>query len=333
MDLLFAVTAQPAPQDPTIIDTNIVDHYPTLNANTSWQVFKPFVRQATQKKLMPYLGRTLYNVIIASGDNTYDDVIEQLRDALAHYSVAIALPKLLTVIGEAGVGQNVSEKFQNTNQWSYKNTLWDATQQADSFLDVALAQLSEINTPEVEAWKNSKHYQRHRPNWLSTLEAFERYHSLMGSRRTYIALVPYIEKAIDRFLMPVLGDTLEIRLRQNEPATSLISEVTRRIERMLAAYAIYMAVPNLMMVIEGDGFKTISQLDGYDQRTNIVSTSGKEAVVGLRSDAERTAKKARADLTSFLLKHKEELPEFLASPSYAEQTSRNILTSGGAVFL
>lgn len=344
MTLLFS-TGTPANANKTTVgDSNFEEHYPQIATDTAWATLQPFIRQATKLFIIPAIGQEMYDAAAIAYDGGIMDTeqaefVERLQDALAHYTMYLALPKLNTAIGDLGVGQKTDGEgtFQRTTQWAYKSTMWDLIQTADRFLDDAVAyadeQVAASNTwfddyESSTAWTGKYVYFR-------TAADLQQYIDIRNSRRTYLALMTYCQAAIDKYIIPILGQDQHDELASEIAASDLSSEnetLLGKVKRSLAYFILAEALPHLRVVLENDGVRVISRTDFYD-----MSDPAKDgAYADLIRRAMENGKLYRAELNKFLYANYEDYPTWAAEKRLTDTTRTTPLTgqdTTGAIFL
>jgi len=61
MDLIFKVGSSIAENKANVNDTDFRQYYGQLNTNNSWSLLKPFIKQATLRKIIPFVSAEWYN--------------------------------------------------------------------------------------------------------------------------------------------------------------------------------------------------------------------------------------------------------------------------------
>lgn len=340
MAIVFKL-AQNAPSEAEVQHSNFKEHYPEVNHSMAWDELTPYVEQATEVYVLPYVGQELYDAIAAAynaGDalNTKQQrFLRLLQRAVAYYTIAHALPKKLAVVASMGAVNNTpAGGAQPVSQWSFKNQLWSVIKDADTFLDQLLEFLQkevDAENADFAAWKNSAAYLEGKADLFRSTRAFQTYHSINGSYRTFLALIPYIQKAARKYVIPILGqaqyDELVAGLRDNDLSADQLA-LLQRVQSCLAEWSIYMALPALSCIIENDGLKVVSRTDGMDTRGNVASTFGKEAIDRHQYACEENGRTFRIDLIDYLYRNADTFPTWKDSDFYKQGNDSGVNVIG-----
>lgn len=330
MKLIFKITNNSAVSGKEIIgDTNFKDHYPEVNRNMMWSELTPYIRQATQKFVIPFIGSALYDDISNKVDAnvTLSDVqtqlVEYLRDAVAYYSIMHAFPKKKTVMASMGVVENAgSDGTTQTSQWGFKATLWSLTKDADGFMDQLLEFLEAQTDEYFDLWKDDPSFTEGKADFFRLTKEFQSCINIQKSRMTFIALLPYIRDVSEMAILPILGqafyDDLVTKIQEGT-GNVVENKVIKAIRQCTAKLAVAQAADFLALVIDSDGFKTVSSTDGMDLRSNAASVFYKESIQALKYKAEDTGRQLKADLIQLLMSSVEDIPLFEESELYKRQ--------------
>lgn len=334
MQVVFKLDTGVTAADANVGQSNFKNHYPEVNHSMAWLELLPYIEQATDLFVLPYVGQTMYEAVVSiyqSGTPALSTkqarFLELMQRAVAYYTIFHALPKKLGVVASMGVVvNNPHGGSMLPSQWGFKGQLWSVTKDADRFLDELLEFLqAEVNAGNTEFnnWKNADAYTEGKSDYFRSTKEFQGYHNICRSHRTFLALLPYIKKAQDKYILPILGKeqhaALVTAIKANN-ATSAQTSLIEAIRKCLAEWAIYMAVPALTVLIEEDGIKIVSRTDGMESRGNVASAFYKDAAAAHQSAAEENARTFRADLIDFLFANEDDYPLWVASDFYTNAT-------------
>lgn len=317
-------TGSPAPTD-KVGDYNFKDHYPEVNRNMAWSELSPYIRQATRRFIIPFVGQDLYDdiadLVQASGslDAEQAEFLERLRDAIAYCTIMVALPKKKAVISSMGAVENVAtEGTTSTSLWGFKTTLWSVAQDADRNTDDLMAYLEQQvldGNVYFDLWKDHAAYSVGNSDLFRTTADFNRYQNIASSRRTYIAILPILSQVSKRHLIPAISQAQYDELKEEIKSGNVSTENTPLLDLVraaAAAWAVYYAADKLSILPDQDGFRVISNADAVDQRaySSEVTTS---AIDRIKYSAERDARNNMADLIAFLHENADDYPLWKAS--------------------
>lgn len=312
MKLLFKKTTGAPSATDKVGDYNFKAHYPDVNRNMSWAELEPYIRQATRRFVLPLVGSDLYDDLAdlvetnAAMDAEQAECLERLRDAVAYYTIMVALPKKKTVISSMGAVENVAtENTTGSSLWGFKTTLWSVAQDADRCMDETLDYLEQMVVAAkvyFDLWKDSDAYLAGKSDLFRTTSDFQGFQNINGSRRTFVAMLPIIKQAAKRHIIPAISqeqyDELVTKLRANSLSADE-KTLLERVRAALAAWAVHYAADKLPILPDQDGFRIISNAEAVDQRA-YSSEVTQGAITSIKYAAEADARQNTADLVAFL---------------------------------
>ena len=296
-------------------DTNFKQHYPAVNSSMDWLEFKPYIRQATDNWILPYLGADFFEDICDYYEaQTFDEadlehqIMLKLQDSIAYFSVYESMPDLNITISDMGVTQKASQDNTSTpvNQWRYKESRWQALNSAFKALDQALA-LMEANLSDslLDPWKNSAEFKRIRSDWFTTTIQLNEFLEIKNSRRNFKALVKYLKQS-QKDLKKVLGSTyydeFEAKIIAGTSLSDLESELAERCRHYLANKALAMAIPKLRLIMDEDGFSVVTKTDGFTNKTS----ADQEKIDHLKLECINQSKIYQKEILTLLYTNQEE---------------------------
>lgn len=310
---------------PLVKTSNFKDHYPGVHLNSTWNKFETYIRQAVEIYVLPYIGPDLYNDIAnkVQAENVpaeLDPFLEKLRDCVAAYTVYHCIPMEVLTIANFGVQEHSSTDGSSTpaRQWSVNMARWEAVKTADRLLDSLIMYMDANKNIQgnyfVSNWIEKEVYGNDRDPIFRDPTELSKYLNINKSRRAYIRLVPHIDTAIRRHIIPLLCqkqyDAIVVAIKEGSE-TGEQKLLIEKVKCVLANYALYIGIPHLRVQIEDTGLlfatTTMSEL------VTGTITSGKAkadevAVSELRHQAEADAKTFRADALAFLYDNKDDYP-------------------------
>lgn len=295
--MLFKVTSTPVPPNPKVLDTEFKLFFPSINRSSEWCSIEPYVQIAEDQEIIPAISQEFYDVLNTEYQATGEIADEKkaytfrlLRTALAYYAMYIGMPHLNLRIGDAGVNETSASDIVPTRQWVYNSSRWECVKQAYKYLDLALAHMEaqvKASNADYNTFATSTAYTESQALLIPNARVFQRYYNIQTSRRAYTALRPYIEKAEEIKLRPVLCELFdEIKTEFKAGTLSTANQkLIAPIQRLLAEYTIEMAIPDINFVNDGAGWMVSENT--YDSRPGQQSLS--QAVQQLLTRAEQNA--------------------------------------------
>jgi len=332
MDLLFKITSGSPSTPAQVGDTNFLDHYTGANRSMAWAELLPGIRQATEKFILPYIGTELYDDLAAmyQADYTLTDeqakTLELLQDSIAYYTAYHVLPERNAFLSSMGVTQNTPTEGSAgpVNQWGWKAKRWNALENGDTFLEKVLNYLEKQVKAEVayfDLWKDSTAYTVRTSAFFRRTDDLDEYLNIQGSRRSFISLVKYLKEVEEDIIRPLLCDdqfeALQALTLDDAPAALL-----PKVRKAVAFLGLSAAIPHHRIVIDGDGFRVVSQTDQFDDRRNQTNNVHESAIIALAQRAEKNGRRYLLELENFLRENAATYPLWADSPCNTTPTKR-----------
>lgn len=322
MEILFKVTSLTPATPPQVSDTNFQEHYSGVNASMAWDELTPAVRQATEKFVLPYIGSALYDDLAQKFNGTdpledYEErAIELLQDCIAYYTIYHVLPEKNTVLASLGtVQQEPQGGSMPAPQWGWKAKRWSALENGDTFLDRLLQYLEQQvsdNVSYFDLWANSTAYKVKTSDFFRSTTQLDEYLNIQNSRRSFISIVRFIKQVEEDMIKPVLCDDLYAAVLDADPSDNN-KKLLPMIRKAVAYLGAAEAIPHHRIVIDGDGFRVVSQTDQFDDRRNLTNPTHESAIQALHQRCEDQGKKALAKLVKFLEDNLTDYPDYADS--------------------
>jgi hypothetical protein len=347
MNLLFKTSSVPSGVIPNVGHSNFKQHYPAVNRQMAWDTLQPYIRQATQRHIIRWIGEPLYTDLSTkynSGDtltSSQSALLEQLQDAIAYYTVHDAMPSLNISVADMGI-QQLSGTEGTTNppsQWAFNNARWDALINAEKALDTALTNLELYAKSDsyYALWKDHDAYKLGNTDFFRVCQELSNYINVQGDRRAFVALIPYLKKVEKSEVMAIICKEayaiLATKLKEcmysegfnngfsTECFTSAQVELIVLLQRFISHKGLYDAIPHLTLSIEAEGFRLLGQSDFMNDKKPITNSFHLQAINALREQCEYTARTALADINEYLYANSASFPEWKASNCYVEETT------------
>lgn len=342
MKLLFAVQGTTGKEK--VSDSDIQQHYPSINSNMLWKEIEPYVRQATQKEIIKYIGQPFYDHLATKfhANDLSDDykvIVGYLKDAIANFTVAMALPRKKTMLSSMGaIENNATDSSTQTSLWGFRSTLFTSYQDAGIFLDLALERLEILSKEtgnQYDLWKNDASYNAGATDFFRTTGEFMQYAPINQSRRTFLAMRTLIQaqsKVVVSVLCKGQFDSVKSAVTAQNPSEPL-KILLDAVRRFVANGAVAAAADAIPVLPETDGFRIMTAVDSLDTRNQAVETI-RNAVQAIKDFYADSAKTALADLISLLYSNPDDYPDWRDSPCNRSNDGEKITCVGdGAVML
>lgn len=295
--MFFKVTTSPTPLNPQVKDTEFKTFFPSINRSMEWCTIEPYIQMAEDNEIIPAIGQAFYDVLnteyeangtIADAELAY--TFRLLRTALAHYAIYIGMPQLNLRIGDAGINETSASDVVPTRQWVFQGSRWETAKTAYKYLDLALAHMEaqvKAANADYDEFANDDAYTISQELLIPNARIFQRHYNIQTSRRAYTALRPYIQKAEEIKLRPVLCELFDEIKTQFAAGTltAANSAIIAPIQRLLAEYTIEMAIPDINFVNDGNGWMVSENNYDASQKQQSISQSVQQLLTKAEQNA------------------------------------------------
>jgi hypothetical protein len=301
-----------------------VKEFISVNLNFDFMDIKPSIRQAERVYILPAIGKEFYKVLndAYNSDEPIDEKLQEalalIQEALAQYAYFVYIAIGSVEIGNAGILETSASGVTPARQWVVSDLKESLLKAGDVALDAALEFLEE-NKDDYPDWSDSDFFTLANDLFLNSANELSQFVNIQNSRRTFLALRPYIAKAERFFIKPTIGESLFNEIKdQLKGELSEANEIIlkRFIQPATAQFAICKAIPELLLKVSADGIRVKSVNNGITQKANGSDTQLSELYKSLYWDA-------NSDLTSlkeYLTKHIEDYPLYMESKNYYDPT-------------
>ncbi len=331
MQLVFKVITDPAPTTPSVGDTDFKAHYSGVNHSMAWDELTPAIRQATEKFVLDKVGSELYDDIAAkynagtSLDAPQAQTLTLLQDCIAFYTIYHILPEKNSVIASMGVVQNAPDGGSvPVNQWGWKAKRWSALENADTFLDRLLNYMEAQVVASVayfDLWKTSAAYKAKTSIFFKHTSELDEYLNIQRSFRSFISLIRFMQQVEQDVIEPLLCTGLYDAMKAT-PLSDPNKKLLPLIRRAVAYLGAVEAIPHHRIVVDGDGFRVVSQSDGFDDRRNLTNNTHEAAINALMIRCEKQGREAVARLAKFLEDNVDDYPLYRDSTCREKPASK-----------
>lgn len=187
----------------------------------------PFAKRIERKIILDLIGQEQYTSLVdlpLEEENTMPiyQVKELLEEAVANYSLFLAMPTINILITNSGT--KTSENKEATNaDWKDKRDLNRSLLKTyNEALDDAF-QIMEENVADFPDWRDSKYYTVFKDLIVYQTTIFNDHFSIQKNRQTFCALKPYIREVEDQYFKAMLGDETLIVLKTKSEDYIIIS--------------------------------------------------------------------------------------------------------------
>ena len=314
----------PSVSDETEVElhqTNFEEFFPEANTNTSWRGIKPYIEQAIEDYVIPQIGEPLYLDLLKKyhAATTLTDAqarcLRHIQVAAAWYTVAYAYLNKLDILTDIGNVQPNNEKAFGTPQWAFNKKYGNLLRTADKKLDNLLEFLEkqvDLKVPYFKLWWLDEAYLIGKSDLFHSTAEMQKFHNILHSRRTFIALIPSLRDVARVNIIPAMGLDMYNEIVEQHHNSSLTTANVVLMEYVRAAalkLALAMALDTQPIAFESDGVRMVTTTEGVE-KINI------ERVNQLAQNCRAIGKQFLDDLVTFLFKNIDQYPTFKNSTAY-----------------
>jgi hypothetical protein len=309
-----------------------------VSRNITLNTLRPALNQAAQEFIIPAIGLELYTELEAAIEaNTLSaeqsKLLEYLRNAEGAYGLYLYGPRGMVQVGDAGLMEMSSENTTQTRQWVMQAWLKSQLRAGDAALDRALDYL-DLKKASFPTWAGSSAYSENKELLISTAAQLAEHVSISRTRRTYLALRPFILRAQRQQLLELMGSALLNGLLSRNKAGELSADEEKLLEYFvrpaLAPFALLNSLHELSLEVSQEGVRYVNYSDGVLKREK----ADENQLRALANSLETAAEAALSRLKRELISKADTFAEFKESTTYTNsQASEQSPIGSGTGFV
>lgn len=277
----------------------------------------PFAKRVERKIILDLIGREQYDTIIAhtlvaDSDEPIDLVKELLEEAVANYSLFLAMPTINILITNSGTKTSENKEAVNAD-WKDKRDLNRSLLKTyNEALDDAF-QIMEENTTDFPEWGNSKYYTIFKELIVPQTTIFNDHFSIQKNRQTFLALKPYMREVEDQYFKAMLGAETLILLK-TKSTDPIILEAQELAQKAVVAFTVAKAALTGTFTFTDSSFTVSSDQLPWEKQSEL----SKEDRNDLKSDRQKAGEEYLKSLKKIVVAN----PTLF--PSYQDKTEKGI---------
>lgn len=246
-----------------------------------------------EDEIIHVLGDTLYDDLVTAYDE--DALSEDMEKLLPYVQKPLANLAVYYYMQEGGITISNEGVTTNRDKAAYQ---WQQEKGERFYLDTAYQALDRlirfllVNKADYPHWDGSAYHAAEQGALINSAEGFQQYVNIRKSYRTYRALLPVLLNCEDKYLRPLMGDTLIDALKAAVKADDLDADeklLMKRLEPCLAFLTMAEAVEDLNMELTGDGaylFSLKANTDNIKQQETPAAAQLAQAALRYRGKGE-----------------------------------------------
>lgn len=277
----------------------------------------PFAKRVERKIILDLIGQDQYDTIIlhtfnASINTPINQVKELLEEAVANYSLFLAMPTINILITNSGTKTSTTTNSENAD-WKDKRDLNRSLLKTyNEALDDAF-QIMEENVTDFPEWQTSKYYTVFKDLIVSQTTLFNEHFSIQKNRQTFCALKPYMREIEDQYLKAMLGP-LTLMLLKSKSEAPLVIQATAIARKAVVAFTVAKAAITGTFTFTDSSFTVASDQLPWEKQSEL----SKEDRNDLKSDRQHAGEEYLKALKKLIMDNK------IAFPAYIDNTEKGI---------
>lgn len=277
----------------------------------------PFAKRVERKLILELIGQDQYDAIVvhplvAESSEPIDQVKELLEEAVANYSLFLAMPTINVLVTNSGTKTSENKEAVNAD-WKDKRDLNRSLLKTyNEALDDAF-QIMEENVDLFPDWRDSKYYTIFKELIVSQTSIFNDHFSIQKNRQTFLALKPYMREIEDRYLKGMLGEET-LSLLKTKSTSAAFGQAVDNAQKAVVALTVAKAAITGTFTFTDSSFTVASDQLPWEKQSEL----SKEDRNDLKADRQKAGEEYLKELKRVIVENP------LVFPSYQDKTERGI---------
>jgi len=196
-----------------------VKKYISVNKNIDFASVEPYILQADRKFIKTIIGDLLYDDYDTTTPTGIElKVYELLREASANLCWFLYLPLAQVQVSDSGIAVAQGEHFKGAEWWQIRDLRRSFLDAGFMALDEAL-RIMESDEASFSPWETTEGYTVFKELFVKHTDTFNRWFYISNSRRTFLALRPYMLESHHEYFTSKLNDatiaTIQLAVSDN----------------------------------------------------------------------------------------------------------------------
>lgn len=269
----------------------------------------PFAKRVERKIILDLIGQEQYDSIVIHPFNDestepINQVKELLEEAVANYSLLLAMPTINILITNSGTKTSENKEASNAD-WKDKRDLNRSLLKTyNEALDDAF-QIMEENVTDFPEWRDSKYYTIFKDLIVQHTAQFNDHFSIQKNRQTFCALKPYMREVEDQYLKAMLG-TETLDLLKSKSAITIINKAQELAQKAVVAFTVSKAAITGTFAFTDSSFTIASDQLPWEKQSEL----SKEDRNDLKADRQEAGEEYLKSLKELILTYPVMFPEY-----------------------
>lgn len=245
-----------------------VKEYVSINKNVEWESLEPYIKQADRKYIKTLLGDTLYDVYTAAAptDEIPLKVYQLFREASANLSWFLYLPLANVQVSDSGISVSSGEHHKAAEWWQIRDLRRSFLEAGFSALDEAL-KIMEASPASFTGWTTTEGYTIFAELLVKRTDTFNRWFNISGSRKTFLALRPYMLEVHHQYFTSKLN-AATLAVISAATTGSVEYTVQDLLQASMVNYTVAKAINSGTFELTANGiYQKLEEFPGYRAKT------------------------------------------------------------------
>lgn len=182
-----------------------------ISSHFDFLKLQPHIGRAERKFIIGMVGREQFADFVAytDSDMVIKEVKKLLEEATACFGMSLGLPVINSSVTNSGVKSNKNQDTDKAAWYEVKDLIRTYRSTANEALDSAL-ELMENNPDKFPKWVASEQYSIFNDFIVKQTSEFNSGFYIHNNRQTFLALKPYMKEVEEQYLIPFLGDCIDL---------------------------------------------------------------------------------------------------------------------------
>ena len=279
--------------------------YVSVNVNIDWTTIEPYIKQAERKFIKSVTGKDIYDAFTNAvpNDAVAKEVYQLLSEAAANLSWFLYLPLAQVQVSDNGISVANGEHFKSAEWWHIRDLRRNFADAGFQAIDEALS-IMEANSDAgsyFENWKTTEAYTIFNEVFVTKTETFNKWFNISNSRRTFLALKPFLLESQYQYFMNALDVTTIDTIK--EASTIATKEILNLIQAAQVNYCVAKVAEVGTFDLTSTGiYQKLEEFPGYKTKTldaNQLYNLSQARLTAAEEYFKKALKLIKADTTDF----------------------------------
>lgn len=177
-----------------------------LAATFDFKKVAPYRKRSDRKYIISMIGLEQYQALVdyIGEDAIILEVKDLFSEASANFLLYTALPTINTLITNSGTKTTETTQSKDSDWRDVRDLKRSLINTANEAIDLAM-EVMEANSNLFTSWKSSDYFTVFNNMVIRHTQTFNTFYNIQNSRKTFIALKPYMLEVEVQYLLPALG--------------------------------------------------------------------------------------------------------------------------------